>query len=244
MDIFWAKTPIDSEIPISWETIHSVYHHSIDVGFTAEFLIDSRFFSLQDILCRPYEEEDTGKKALCCLAALHDIGKITAIFQNKVQSLGQDLFSQGYPGPLMTNGHSSHGQDTAEFLDAFFGCLWPDCDPDIISAFAQIPAAHHGYYYAPGADDRIHDVWEQARMDHVKAICALWFPDEQIFPLPDNPEWITPQWTMLGAGLVSLADWIGSSLPFPVKAETDKAYRTIRMDQIRKTLIEVGLVHE
>jgi CRISPR-associated endonuclease Cas3-HD len=244
LDTFWAKTPIESQTNVSWDNIHSVFHHAIDVGLTAQILMDTRFASLQRVLYRPFADEQLGSRCISCLAALHDIGKITAVFQNKVVTLGSDLFRRGYPVPLMTVGHKAHGQDTSEFLYGFFQNEWPDCDLDIITACVQIAAAHHGYFYSPSADERIQDAWEIARNDHALAICDVWFSHGEVIPPPDYPEWVTPQWTMLGAGLVSVADWIGSSLEFPVEADSLEMYIAVRKDQILNKLQAAGLINE
>ena len=59
------------------------------------------------------------------------------------------------------------------------------------------------------------DEWEQAREEHFQKICCIWDIDPNAFPVP--PTALPAQWTVVLEGLISIADWIGSSLDFPLK---------------------------
>lgn len=239
---FWAKTPQNSDMPISWNTIHTVYHHCIDVGLTAQELIETKYSTLKGFLCAPYSDIWMGQQVICCVAALHDIGKITPTFQWKVPELTDELIKEGFCNSSFSGGHAAHGQDTADFLAAYLESIWAEIPFPVIESFAQIAGAHHGKYFSPDPLDRIQDVWEDSRVDHTRRICDLWLGPEQDFPEPDLLDEITPQWTMLFTGLVCVSDWLGSSLPFPVHSHDASSYIEMRKVQIRMTLKKTGFL--
>jgi CRISPR-associated endonuclease Cas3-HD len=240
MEIFWAKTPSDPRIIPDWRNLHSVFHHCLDVGLVAERLLSTRWRSLWPILQQMYSDTDEALLSTVVCAASHDLGKISWWFQAKVDALLARLIEAGYERPRGTD--LQHGHVTTLYLAERLQRDWPDSDPDVPSMFAQASGCHHGSYFPVGDPELLSnaDAWARERDAHFDALVRTWFHEQIHLPEPDreNPG---PEWTMLVAGLISVADWIGSSLPFPVEVADHPEYLTVRRQQIDARLRETGV---
>ncbi len=241
METFWAKTPMDRTITPDWENIHSVLHHCIDVGLVAETLLEKRWKSIREILRRFHTDVDMAVLIVVVLAAAHDIGKITWWFQSKVDSLYCRLRRAGFgpaPGTVLY-----HGQATCFFLAQRLESDWLKTDTDLIGMCAQASGCHHGTFFNIADSDLLSDGdrWAEQRNLHFSALVNTWFPGRTTLPEPeeDNPG---PEWTMLVAGLISVADWVGSSLPFPAAVSDQVEYLDLRRRQVHSRLQETGLL--
>jgi CRISPR-associated endonuclease Cas3-HD len=240
MELFWAKTPSDSDVAPHWNNIHSVFHHCVDVGLVAERLLQTRWRSLLPVLQQMYSDADEALLATVVTAATHDLGKISWWFQAKVESLIVRLIEAGYERPRGTE--LQHGHVTTLYLSERFQRDWPDIDPDIPGMFAQASGCHHGSYFPIGDPELLSnaDAWARERDAHFDALVKTWFVGQRHFPEP-NRENPGPEWTMLVAGLISVADWIGSSLSFPVEVTDYPEYLYVQRQQIDARLHETGV---
>ena len=134
---FWAKTP-RREIP-SWSNIHPVLDHLIDVGLVFEGLVDGVWSGIGDYLISPYAEEEKAlaRRALCVLAAAHDIGKISPGFQKKAEGLIPRLKRRGFTFHPADQGN--HGVTSFDFLLRRFESLPGIDDEDIPESMLKLP---------------------------------------------------------------------------------------------------------
>lgn len=219
---FWGKLEQDAEgRVIAW---HPVVGHCADVSACAEALLQQTL--LRRRLARLADREDLDEvdvARLSALTALHDIGKFNLGFQRK-----------GDPEPRDTAGH------VAEVL-ALFGSGYPDEK----KLFAQLPVddllrwcensegegafqlltasiGHHGRPVRWGECGPNPALWQtHGSLDPFAGIGSLsasvrgWFPRAFEAARGDLPS--TPAFQHGFAGLVMLADWLGSdrvSFPF------------------------------
>ena len=238
MPDFWAKTP-RREVP-SWSNIHPVLDHLVDVGLVFEGLVDGVWSGIGDYLISPYagEKKALARRALCVLAGLHDIGKISPGFQFKVPELVLGLKEQGFP--FDPADQRNHGVTSFDFLLRYFESLPGFDGEDIPLIYAQATACHHGSYIdceyrRPGSDK-----WEQERRQHFRQICRIWNIEPDAFPRPETAP--PAQWTVVLAGVICIADWIGSSLNFPLNVPSRAKYVEVRRKQIDEKLRTSGFV--
>ena len=236
MTDFWAKTPY-RETP-TWDNIHPVLDHLIDVGLVFDRLINCVWRGVGDYLISPYADEDSARRALCVLAAAHDIGKISPGFQKKAPELVPRLKKQGFTFHPADEG--DHGITSFDFLCRQFEDLRRIDDEYIPLICAQATACHHGRYIDCEYRCPDSEQWEQERKQHFQQICRIWNIEADAFPLPHTAP--PAQWTVVLAGVICIADWIGSSLDFPQNAPSRAAYLKIRQKQIDDTLRKSGFV--
>lgn len=234
---FWAKTVRSGAV--TWETVHPVFEHMIDVALAFDVLAHDVWRGIGAYLISVFSDETAGRRFLSVLAGLHDIGKISPGFQAKVPALVQRLERLGFS---FARGHDGdHSRSSMEFLcRALESRLTPTHgNPAVV--FAQAAACHHGSYlpldewYDELGDSK---QWEEARIDHFESLCSLFRLDPNELPVPFS---VPPaQWTVVAAGLISVADWIGSSLSFPVSAASSDEYVRLRRPEIRDRITEAG----
>ncbi|MDM8548190.1 CRISPR-associated helicase Cas3' [Candidatus Venteria ishoeyi] len=160
------------------------------------------------------------------IAAIHDVGKISPTFQEKIYRGTKGYIKNSKPELKTANpeleknwdGHASVSQATAEELN-------------IGKYIPEIVGQHHGY--APRLSNLANDAvfggkaWQQQREILIEAL-KKWFNSE--FPEVKNDE----QARVL-AGLTSVADWIGSGSLFD---EPDKDWQPL----IHTALNEAGFI--
>lgn len=201
---YWAKTT-DAGLPGL-----SVFHHTLHVGNVAYQIALHRQSFLPRFKLNP--------PILAVMAALHDIGKISQGFQSKCPAwlehngLMETSTAQGWQN--CEKDHAKVSQFTVQNLLLDAGNM----EPESAYYWAVAVGAHHGYLHrpsdrdglkkAPGMskDDNLQkDVpWEQQRQQTAKRLI------EHLGPLPDteiDPDSPSLWWL---AGLISVADWIGS----------------------------------
>lgn len=191
----------------------SVRDHCLNVGCVAEALLALLPPQLHKLI----------PPGAATLAALHDIGKVSPGFQRKCD-LWEPSFKRdaGY--------ERSHQRISQIFLESI--------EKGRLRRWAEAVGAHHGRvqgYDTPG--DLGGKAWEQARQDLLAALLKAGFK-----PLPQNdalgeaPEWLL-------AGLITLADWLGSDENnFSPKnlGPLDKAIQRDKADEIVKRLELAG----
>lgn len=196
---YWAKTFPDGNPGID------VIHHCLNVGCVAKALTGTKSTILAQFGLPP--------EHIAPLAALHDIGKISQGFQCKcsiwLKQNGLDEVASAQGWQNLEHNHSKVSQFTVQNILSEAGLKRK-------SAFywAVAVGAHHGRLHRPGerglssTPGMSNDEWEQARRQVAKILV------EQLGEFPTTP--ITsdsPQLWWL-AGLISVADWIGSDESF------------------------------
>jgi CRISPR-associated endonuclease/helicase Cas3 len=240
---FWGKS--DRDDPSNY---HPLLFHLLDVGNAARALwhyvlpntIQQRIAKSLDM--SPIEAEIL----VVLLVAQHDLGKASA-FQTKVDLLWKPMaeFSEG----VMADGDKAHGLVTFKVLPklATLGVGGWKAEPDVAYLLSQITAGHHGQF--PTASDirgmgRMtvgQTLWDESRKELLTELCQHIFGEIDSvncsLTVLDDPALVP----ILG-GLVSVADWIGSSKRhFPPAGPTDSSqYAVLSKQQAEKALGDFG----
>ena len=231
---------------IDW---HPLIDHMIDVAacFASLSTCHSIRRAMEKAAGRALDERDIARLAV--LAFLHDIGKANSGFQAKRWKNRQDI--SAWPVRI----HAGHGIEAIKLFNNHLArkplesliekiCLWGDAsDPLLIASIS-----HHGRPIKDNPGDYAEDIiWKNVSAAYNPAIvlqdigeCALaLYP--QAFeqggePLPD-----APAFGHLFAGLVQLADWLGSDTDFfPFSKEGEDRAITAK-DNARKAISIIGL---
>ncbi|MEX2273819.1 MAG: CRISPR-associated helicase Cas3' [Vicinamibacterales bacterium] len=218
-DTFWGKLRREagSDRVIEW---HPLVDHCADVAAVAEALLGLPVW--RDRLGRLAGQPltDVSRARLCVIAALHDIGKLNIGFQAK-----------GRPELGTPAGHVREALGALYNGEPVFACLSPlNAWGDATAGLLEAAICHHGRPYAEG--DRCWQAsWWMLRAglnprhgaERLFAYSRTWFAsafDSDVFALPD-----TPAFAHAFAGLVMLADWIGSDtrfFPFSEPLDADR----------------------
>lgn len=220
---FWAKLEKDDDgVIAAW---HPLVDHCADVAAVFEALLAVPILRRRLAhLAGRADLDDVTRARLCVLVALHDLGKANIGFQAKGRpELGTTAGHVGEAVALLQSGPESF----LEAIDARTLCSWGDATDGLLLA----AICHHGrprVHDAPGFQQS----WWKPRegLDPHAAVASLaaaarrWFPkafDEG----PDLPD--APALQHAFAGLVMLADWIGSDsdemlFPFSTETGTDR----------------------
>lgn len=238
------------ENPIPWGkvsegTSHHLAHHCADVAacFEAMARLPVIRERLERSAGRPLNEIDVSR--LAALTFLHDCGKLHPGFQAKGQI-------NGISWPRMTlHGHVQEG--TAIFSGVQNGALaealriaelqsW-----GVSQGLLWAAIAHHGRPFS--IEPKAGHGWEGvSQVNYVPLAAARqlgglmreWFSlafSAGGAPLPDRPDF-----QHLFCGLVSLADWLGSTRTlFPFVAECDPGYMERARQQAARAVTGIGL---
>ncbi|MBI5526702.1 MAG: CRISPR-associated endonuclease Cas3'' [Deltaproteobacteria bacterium] len=206
---FWGKLSQDARGDvIAW---HPLVDHCADVAAVAEALLAIKLWRIRIANLSGLDDlDETICARLCVLSALHDLGKLNTHFQAKGRpDLG---FAKG--------GHVEPG--IGALNDAQIqGCLKPlTCFGDRAFGLLVTALAHHGQPKSVDAMAGSHQItpWKpRGGLDPIDglrclvAACQRWFPSAFVggTPLPDSSSL-----EHSFAGLVTLADWIGSDPVF------------------------------
>lgn len=197
---------------------HPLFDHSADVAAVVEALLRLPVWRRRLIRLARQDISEVGWARLCVLAALHDLGKLNVGFQAK-----------GRAGLGPTAGH------VIEALGALFrpvfSCLgellpWGDGVTGLLVA----AICHHGRPFNSNvmADTAWQTSWWEPRADldpragaeDLLVHCRAWFPKAFETDGSSLPE--TAAFSHAFAGLVMLADWVGSDTRFfPFSKERD-----------------------
>lgn len=225
-------------------SFHHLAHHCADVA--AAFLIIADYPVWRERLERAAGHSflSTELERLAVLVFLHDIGKLFPTFQAK-----------GWPEGVWSGHLSGH---VCEAIDVL--CHLPD--PSVAeglhverlaawigeTGLFEAILAHHGRPVIIEGDRRAKaTTWRDvARYSPTKAARAIgellpvWFP--LAFSEPDRPLVSTPAFEHLFAGLVALADWIGSSRsPTDFVATLDRDYMAMAKRNAVDRLAAIGI---
>ena len=191
---FWAKTLGEERLAPGI----SVRDHCLNVGCVAEALVERAGESLRALL----------PEGSVTLAALHDVGKISTGFQVKCQAwLEQSGFVEAAQRERWReNSESDHAKVSQYFLERVL-------KPFGTQLWAVAAGVHHGRIF--GRRIKAMDIipereeWEKAAQEALREELTSIFGD---LPAQPPPEDLATLWCV--AGLISVADWIGSNEAF------------------------------
>jgi CRISPR-associated endonuclease/helicase Cas3 len=210
-DTFWGKLRRDHDGTrvLEW---HPLLDHCADVAAVVEALLRLPVWRerLTRLAARTLTE--TSLARLCVLAALHDIGKFNLGFQAK-----------GRPELGTTAGHVREALGALFRRPGPFSCLdelaaWGDGTTELLVSVL----CHHGRPY--NADVFADSLWQtswwtpragldpRAGVENLFLRCRRWFPTAFEADGPTLPD--AAAFSHAFAGLVMLADWLGSDTRF------------------------------
>jgi CRISPR-associated endonuclease/helicase Cas3 len=189
---FWAKTTEDDQPGIS------VRDHCLNVGCVAEALIEVLPTLLKDLL----------PSGAATLAALHDVGKISTGFQSKCQAwLEQSGLAEAAMRERWREGsESDHAKVSQYFLQQVM-------KPSGTHLWGVAAGVHHGRIFgrriAGIAIIEKQEEWERAAREQLlRELIGIFGSLPAQVPRDD----LSDLWCV--AGLISVADWIGSNEDF------------------------------
>ena len=211
----WAKTTKDNRPGIN------VRDHCLNVGCVAEALVELLPQQLR-ILLPP---------GAATLASLHDIGKVSPGFLQKCPAW---LSKHGLSAISIEENwalcETHHGKVTAFALRDYFKSRWSG---DFWDHVAHRIGAHHGVLFgqlfAKGPKKEPTDWTAPARRELIEELERL------LGGLPRRPRRLLDSTLWYLAGLVTVADWIGSDerFFFPQKSATQRTKAEARADADR-----------
>jgi CRISPR-associated endonuclease/helicase Cas3 len=194
---YWGKArPMSASVP-SW---HPLAYHCLDVAAAMDALLTTRPAWLVAIASSSGLSPSETRLRLVLAAALHDLGKFAENFQNKAPGVHHALQSN----PFAANDRRGHGEIGAG--------LWSlqESAPGFLAIKAWVGAAfaHHGAPADP-PDSIVNAMSPQAQTDAMafyKSMLELIGEpsDERLAKSAKAETWRV-------AGLIILADWIGSN---------------------------------
>jgi len=198
---------------------HPLLAHLADVSSVFEALVSSPVVAarLESAAGCPLDSSFIGR--LCVLAALHDIGKFTPTFQQRLQTGDKRL-----PGHIaVLKGLWERGVCERFNASLPFVGEWQHEDEVGYDALLLATFSHHGDPIASSPDMRTAE--ENGRhwrpkdgfdpfvgLQELHGLLRSWFP-AAFFPTRVRPS-ASPALSHLFAGLVMLADWMGSDTDF------------------------------
>lgn len=202
--LFWGKSWRADDGSIA---SHKLAWHGLDVAAVTQVLIRQRRMPLGLL-----DFVERGELLTVFLAGLHDIGKFSRVFQGLVQELWPAILGpyERQPGPR----HDTLGMQMFRHLPAItnpLAALLPG-SPSVRTILLRAIAGHHGQ---PPRDDQdppaYFDVLVCGTCQRAAAGFLTAFRDllsVEPVPLPPPGEAKRLSWQL--AGLINLADWIGS----------------------------------
>jgi CRISPR-associated endonuclease/helicase Cas3 len=245
---FWGKS--DRNDP---SRTHPLLAHSADVAAVMEALLALPIYRRVFKATCGAELDSTTSARFAVLAGLHDMGKTTAGFQAKNLRKSRTHGHILPMGALCDNGFRKSFQEIFPWLFE-----WGESTSDYLTCMC----GHHGSY--PETIDeacrsdvmaaRRVDLWNEKLpsglypFDGLRSLAAhfrIWFPDAFCKSAPSLPEMAPVQ--HLFAGLLIMADWIGSDeqfFPFADPEETLENYIETARERAKLALrtmwIDVG----
>jgi CRISPR-associated helicase, Cas3 family len=219
----------------------------IDVAFCFECLSGCRSIrrSMEKAAGRELDERDIAR--LSVLVFLHDIGKANSGFQAKRWKNKEDI-------PLEWPNHAGHGieaiklfyeglarQPIEQLIERI--CIWGDASEPLLIA----SISHHGRPLKDHPGDWNKNIWKQVAGAYDPAVvlknigerAEIIFP--KAFESDGKPLPIAPAFGHLFAGLVQLADWLGSDTGFFPFSEKGEDRVIIAKKKAREAIVVIGL---
>lgn len=229
----WAKSSEDGEG-------HSLLAHLLDVGLVAEALIETRNgYETQTIAEELAVSRDEAQRLLAIMAALHDFGKATPCFQAK--------WPEGAPVEALRSRRADvpHGRASGILLRDLLRSQ-AEVPTKLATSLANAVAIHHGSrlpsnFAAPGTyDPRSIGEDEAPWVGWRSALAEDVFEAFGSLPTLTTRKYLRGRSWVLLAGLTSVADWIGSSLPHVGRVTDIGAYIQSRRTDVHEKLAEIA----
>ena len=196
---------------------HPLFCHMVDVGCVAQQMFDD-VCSLEE---RRQIADGLGLTLVAArswigfLAGLHDLGKAAPAFLSHtagaaVRTLLQDYFS--VPLQVMPR-DAPHGAVTTLQLCALLPSEF-NVSPEIASALAVVVGGHHGIFpseFSLGIVEESPAAVGGRRWNEARRVLLLLLASALAVPTADVPTRLSNAAAMTLAGLVTVADWIGSA---------------------------------
>lgn len=225
---------------------HPLADHCLDVAIVLRALLDI------DNLNRLGIADARLKDRLAVIAFLHDLGKCNWGFQAKADPKAADTAGHGWEAvALLLDLYGTWPSGWRALLTEI--CEWFGGDENATAAMLLAAISHHGRplslhdYQQAGWDRRARRYWEtRAGYDPLQALDALTLAVRRAFPAAfqrDAPVLdAIPTVQQRFAGLVMLADWIGSDTRyFPYRASADEDRAAFAREAAARALREIGL---
>lgn len=214
--LIWAKRHrgLSGEEPSS-HPYHPLICHCLDVAAVAELL-------WEEVLKPHFREEmsrelgldqDLAGKCLAFLAGLHDLGKATPAFQGQWREARIRLEKAGLSCPLLLS-QVHHGTLTTCLLGELLPHLLSSFPAAAIKQIAFILGGHHGVFPRQIDLDNVTKKerggrkWRELQLSVLQEFANLWGISD--LPAP-QASGLSAAFLLKLAGLVSVADWIGSN---------------------------------
>lgn len=241
----WGKT--DKNNPNNY---HPLLFHLLDVGHVTQRLWTQALSPrLRGRLAQALElDEASSTRLVVLLAAQHDLGKVSA-FQHKDTGLWNRLRAISLTLEVVKD--RPHGYVSAKILPnlAQQGIGGWSANAEVARSLAKITGGHHGTFPTSADLDMGPQTlggreWDTARADLLREVCRAFYADEN---LSENPILCLREeladsllFPLLG-GLISVADWIGSSSFFPPSGPVSlSSYIPLSQERAEAALKEFG----
>lgn len=225
---------------------HPLVDHCLDVAIVLRALLDL------DNLARLGIADARLKDRLAVIAFLHDLGKCNWGFQAKADPKEKDTAGHGWEAMALLLDLQSAWPSAWSALLADI-CDWFGGDESAMAAMLLAAISHHGRplslndYQHADAGRRARRYWERrAAYDPLQALDELASYVRGAFPAAFEPGGpvieATPALQQRFAGLVMLADWIGSDTHyFPYRASPHEDRAGLTRDAATRALRAIGL---
>lgn len=224
---------------------HPLVAHCADVAACAEALLRQTILGRRIAhLAGQDEIDDVAIARFALIAALHDLGKANVGFQRKGDAIPGDVAGH------VTEVLALLGAGTWELAVPFRQAVafvegWSDDGAAAALLFASI--CHHGKPLAVAGAPLRGDLWRASpsggdplgTFREIVHAAKLWFPDA--FRTASRPLPTSPQVQHAFAGLVMLADWIGSDTSLFPYAEDHRDRMPFARERARTALRALGL---
>ena len=245
--VLWAKWPRSK----AGTSYHPVLCHLIDVAVVTRLLWDEVLSPAwrRRIAAALGLSEAAAGAWIALFAGLHDIGKIAPTFQFQVDAARDYLQATGLRDTSRDRNRPLHGVISArvliDLLENEFGL-----DPTLARRIAVAVGGHHGTFPATvdidGAPERNvgKGVWRTLRRKLAMSLATVLAVSRD-----QRPSALDNGAAMALAGLISVADWIGSNETFFPHAVPDRAhpptldpaiYIVQARQQARRALADLG----
>lgn len=210
---FWGKAQAAEGAQVGW---HPVAYHLLDVAAMADAILRARPIALRRAARLLRLEPDEALRLLVALIALHDLGKFAPVFQAKSPEHWPAALSGTDPTRTVPSHHTADGYALWEQMlsERLAERLWTGgrCVLDVL---AMAIFGHHGrpVRAADSARRVVASIFgataRDAAVDCAAMVVDLLMPTPVVAPSPTIEQARVASWWV--AGLVTVADWIGSN---------------------------------